>query len=85
LTEFSFANGVKIHIPDCDNKENQIQLWTDVKVQMSLILDPPPAEEVKERKPYPMASWTQKRKRQTAKAVRAFHRKKTWRSAKKLK
>jgi hypothetical protein len=52
MTDWSFANGVKIHIPDCDLKENQIQLWTDAKIAMSILLTEFPKPEVNIRKPY---------------------------------
>ena len=73
MTDHQFKNGIVIHIPD--SLPNPIEEWTAVKVAMSLMIDPPPAtEEIKKRKPYPMSSWTAKRKRQTGRAVKAWHR-----------
>jgi len=74
MTDWTFGNGIKIHIPDCDKKETQIKLWTDVKMAMSLLLDRPEPVEPKTRKPYPIASWTEKRRKKASQAVKAYHR-----------
>ena len=50
--EYSFKNGITVSIPDDMPKETQLENWTAVKMAMSLLLDPPEAEEPKVRKPY---------------------------------
>lgn len=51
MTDWIFKNGITIHIPDV-SKEDQIERWTEVKMQMSILLDPPPLVQTKQRKPY---------------------------------
>ena len=51
MTEYSFKNGITIYIPN--DIPNLIEEWIDVKMQMSLILDPPPAADpIPQRKQY---------------------------------
>lgn len=52
MTKYSFKNGISITIPTKLSKEETIQKWTDVKMWMSVILDPPkPEPEPTETKP----------------------------------
>lgn len=47
MTDHEFKNGITIHIPDDISKAEVIERWTEVKMWMSLILDPPrPIESV---------------------------------------
>ena len=52
MTFYHFKNGITVNIPDDIPKDLQLHRWTAVKMAMSLLLDPPEAEEPKVRKPY---------------------------------
>ena len=51
---FTFKNGIKIdiEIPDFLSREELLARWTETKMWMSIILDPPAPPEPKTRKSY---------------------------------
>ena len=73
MTEFSFANGIKIHFPNHISKEELLTRWTETKFIISVLLMEHPKVEPKIKKPYNMNLRAEAIKRRT----------KSWRNSKK--
>jgi hypothetical protein len=77
MTTYSFRNGIKIEIPDSYSKEQAVDAWLDTVWKMSLSLNPPPpGAPGKGNQDGRSVRWTEERKKQMSRTLKARHKRK---------